>query len=92
MWDWGDPPKKEPKVTHTLHRRGDVESLHEDYVLLFMPAKGINFDESEERMKQIWEVISHYKENLVNFGNSYLYVEELENCILILNKKVNIFY
>ena len=30
--------------------------------------------------------------NLVNFGNSYLYVEELENCILILNKKVNIFY
>ncbi len=69
MWAWGDPSKKEPKVTHTLHRRGDIESLHEDYVLLFMPAKGINFDESEERMKQIWEVLSHYKENLVNFGN-----------------------
>lgn len=56
-------------MTHTLHRKGDMESLHEDYVLLVMPAKAVNFAGSEEKMKQIWEVISHYKGGLTNFGN-----------------------
>ncbi len=56
-------------MTHTLHRKGDMESLREDYVLLVMPAKGVNFAESEEKMKQIWEVISHYQEKIINFGN-----------------------
>ena len=57
-------------MTHTLHRRGDNESLSEDYVMLIMPARGVNFDGSEEKMKQIWEIISHYEGELSNFGNA----------------------
>jgi len=57
-------------MTHTLHRRGDNESLSEDYVMLIMPARGVNFDGSEEKMRQIWEVISRYEGKLPNFGNA----------------------
>lgn len=56
-------------MTHTLHRRGSVEDLHEDYVLLIFTAKGFNREGSEEKMKQIWKVISHYQNDLCNFGN-----------------------
>ena len=56
-------------MTHTLHRRGSVENLHEDYVLLIFTAKGFNREGSEEKMKQIWEVISRYETDLCNFGN-----------------------
>jgi len=56
-------------MTHTLHRRGSEDDLHEDYVLLIFTARGFNRDGSEEKMRQIWEVISHYEKDLVNFGN-----------------------
>lgn len=56
-------------MTHTLHRRGRVEDLHEDYVLLIFTAKGFNREGSEEKMRRIWQVISHYEKDLVNFGN-----------------------
>ncbi len=56
-------------MTHSLHRRGNVEDLREDYVMLIMPSRGINREGSEEKMQQIWEVISHYEKNLTNFGN-----------------------
>ena len=56
-------------MTHTLHRRGSVEDLHEDYVLLIFTARGFNRDGSEEKMRQIWDVISHYQDDLCNFGN-----------------------
>ena len=56
-------------MTHTLHRRGSVEELREDYVMLLFPSRGINREGSEEKMKQIWEVFSHYEKNIINFGN-----------------------
>ncbi len=56
-------------MTHTLHRRGTVEDLYEDYVMLIKTAIGINSEGSEEKMRQIWEVISHYEQDLINFGN-----------------------
>jgi hypothetical protein len=56
-------------MTHTLHRRGEIEDLKEDYVLLIRIARGINQEGSKETMQQIWEVISHYEKDLVNFGN-----------------------
>ena len=56
-------------MTHTLHRQGNVEDLHEDFVMLILTAMGVNHDGSEQKMQQIWEVISHYKKDLVNFGN-----------------------
>ncbi len=58
-------------MTHTLHRRGTVKDLHEDYVILFLSSRRINREGSEETMQQIWEVISHYEKDLVNFGNHY---------------------
>ena len=56
-------------MTHTLHRRGKVEDLHEDYVLLLRTSRFVNHEGSEEKMRQIWVVISHYEQDLVNFGN-----------------------
>ena len=56
-------------MTHTLHRRGKTEDLKEDFVLLIRISRGINQEGSEEKMRRIWEVISHYEADLVNFGN-----------------------
>ena len=56
-------------MTHTLHRQGSVEDLREDYVLLLRTSRFVNHEGSEKTMQRIWEVISHYREDLVNFGN-----------------------
>lgn len=56
-------------MTHTLHRQGEVKDLLEDYVILIKTARGINNEGSEEKMRQVWEVISHYEQDLINFGN-----------------------
>lgn len=56
-------------MTHTLHRRGKTEDLCEDFVLLIRISRGINQEGSEEKMRKIWDVISHYEQDLVNFGN-----------------------
>ncbi len=56
-------------MTHTLHRRGSVKDLKEDYVLLIFTARGFNRDGSEEKMRQVWDVISRYEKDLCNFGN-----------------------
>lgn len=54
-------------MTHTLHRRGDLDSLHEDFVVLIMPAQGINVESSAEKLKKLWEIFSRYE--VVNWGN-----------------------
>ncbi len=54
-------------MTHTLHRRGDVPSLREDYVVLIMPAQGVNVEGSGEKLKKLWDIFARY--NIVNFGN-----------------------
>jgi len=54
-------------MTHTLHRKGDTQSLKEDYVVLIMPAQGVNVPGSDEKLKKLWEIFSHY--HVVNFGN-----------------------
>jgi hypothetical protein len=54
-------------MTHTLHRRGDVNSLKEDYVVVIMASKGINVEGSQEKFRKLWEICSHYE--VVNFGN-----------------------
>ena len=56
-------------MTHTLHRQGKEEDLREDFVLLLRTSRWVNHEGSEEKMRGIWEVISHYEEDLVNFGN-----------------------
>lgn len=59
-------------MTHTLHRRGKIENLREEYVMLIMPAKGFNLKGSESKMQQIFEVISHHESDLTNFGSPHV--------------------
>lgn len=56
-------------MTHTLHRRGKVEDLREDYVMLVMQARDVNRVGNEEKMMQVWEIFSHYEPDLTNFGD-----------------------
>ena len=71
-------------MTHSLHRRGDDRSLMEDYVVIFMPSKGINLEGAQEKIRKLWDLCSHY--DIVNFGNvtngnKYnLSLEELKKC------------
>ena len=56
-------------MTHTLHRRGNQESLREDYVMLIMYSKGINEDGAQEKFRQMWSVLEKHEADIVNFGN-----------------------
>jgi hypothetical protein len=49
-------------MTHTLHRKGTVEDLKEDYVMLAMFAAGINdrYDDSHQKMVKIGEIMEKY--------------------------------
>lgn len=58
-------------MTHTLHRKGDGESLSEDYVMLVLPARGVNLEGSEEKLREIWGVIGKYEKYLANFGDGH---------------------
>ncbi len=54
-------------MTHTLHRRGDLTSLKEDYIVFTMSAKGLNEEGSAEKMKRFFEILlSHHP---VNYGD-----------------------
>jgi len=43
-------------MTHTLHRMGSDESLSEDYVVLMMPSKDINHEESAPKLRRFFEL------------------------------------
>ena len=54
-------------MTHTLHRRGSVESLSKDYALLCMAAKGINEEGSPDKMREFLKI--NLRHNPVNVGD-----------------------
>lgn len=54
-------------MTHTLHRRGDRESLNQDYIVFTMSAKGVNEEGSAERMKAFLGIL--LKHHPVNYGD-----------------------
>ncbi len=56
-------------MTHTLHRKGDKESLKTDFVLLVLPDKDVNIEGSAEKMNQFLDVFSRHKAHIVNYGN-----------------------
>ena len=56
-------------MTHTLHRRGDRESLREDYVMLIMYSKGINEGGAQEKFRQMWGILKNHGADIVNYGN-----------------------
>jgi len=66
-------------MTHTLHRRGDKDSLNCDYVVFTMSAKGFNEEGSAEKMRQFLKILLNH--HPVNFGdmvtgNSYVKSQE----------------
>jgi hypothetical protein len=54
-------------MTHTLHRRGTAESLSEDFVVLIIPAMGINSNGHEVKLKEFLSIALKYKP--VNIGH-----------------------
>ncbi len=54
-------------MTHSLHRRGDRESLKEDFVVLGCPATGINKKGSAPKTKEFLRVC--WKHGPVNLGD-----------------------
>ena len=69
MSDLVDHLRRLIDMTHTLHRRGDIKSLKEDYVMLIMASRDVNMEGSQEKMKQIWDLLSRHEADLVNYGN-----------------------
>ncbi len=47
-------------MTHTLHRKGDRDSLVDDHVLLAMAATGITHKGSAETKKKLFEILARY--------------------------------
>ncbi len=70
-------------MTHSLHRRGTAENLSEDYVILMLPAVGINDKNHEPKLRKFMELaLSHNPVNLgsMEMGNMYSHkIEEVLN-------------
>ncbi len=54
-------------MTHTLHRRGDQESLSCDYIVFTMSAKKFNEEGSEDKMRAFLKILLDH--HPVNFGD-----------------------
>lgn len=44
-------------MSHSLHRRGDMESLRHDYLLLVTAASGINSANSKEKLRRVLDLV-----------------------------------
>ena len=54
-------------MTHTLHRRGTIHPLEDDYVVLMMPSRDINDKGSGEKLQRIFQIARTY--DIVNAGD-----------------------
>lgn len=54
-------------MSHTLHRRGTVENLQEDYIVFSMSAKGFNEKNSKYALQEFLRILAKYKN--VNMGD-----------------------
>ncbi|MGN1209844.1 MAG: hypothetical protein ACI4SV_06040 [Duodenibacillus sp.] len=54
-------------MTHTLHRRGTVEELRQDFVILAMAARGVNRDGAAPKLARALEIFAAHRP--VNYGN-----------------------
>lgn len=52
-------------MTHTLHRRGNVEDLAKDYIFTTMSSKGINVPGTGEEMKKFYQVVMKHNPTFV---------------------------
>ena len=56
-------------MTHSLHRRGAVKDLHEDYVVIVKFSRQGKLERVQDRMRRTWEILSRYERDLENYGN-----------------------
>jgi hypothetical protein len=66
-------------MTHSLHRRGNAENLKEDYVIVFIPAKGINDEGHEPKLQEFLRIaLRHDPKNVgaISLGNMYSHKPE----------------
>ena len=54
-------------MTHTLHRKGELDDLKEDFIVFAMSAKTINSKGSREKLRRFFEILEKYK--YVNRGD-----------------------
>ena len=79
-------------MTHTLHRKGTVEDLADDFPMLTIRAKGYN-DGSLWRMKKVLEMASKYP--IVNFGDiaqGSKFVVDMETILTSTNDNLPILH
>ena len=66
-------------MTHSLHRRGTRESLSEDYVMLCLPAVGVNDEGHAPKLKKFLEIAVRYDPvniGAIKLGNMYSHSKE----------------
>ena len=66
-------------MTHSLHRRGTRESLNEDYVMLCLPAVGVNDEGHAPKLKKFLEIAVRYDPvniGTIKLGNMYSHSKE----------------
>ena len=57
-------------MSHSLHRRGNAGSLHDDYVMLIMCRPDqVNEPDVRSRLREAWDVLSSFEADLTNFGS-----------------------
>lgn len=54
-------------MTHTLHREGSIESLLDDFPMLFTPAQNVNEEGALEKLQEIIKIIA--EEEPTNIGS-----------------------
>ena len=54
-------------MTNTLHRYGDSESFHDDFILFCIPSPGLNDEGAVEKQKQFLRICA--KHSPANMGN-----------------------
>lgn len=54
-------------MTHTLHRKGELGDLREDFVVFTMSAKTVNARGSAHKMRRFFELLERYES--INYGD-----------------------
>ncbi len=80
-------------MTHTLHRRGTLENLSDDYVLLCMAEPGINDEGSVPKVKEFLRItMRHNPKNIGEMAYGNMYSNKTEDVIANASKIVHAVY
>lgn len=56
-------------MTNTLHRYGNAESFHDDFIIFAIPSKGINDEDCIPKLKEFLRVCAKYNPKNIGNGN-----------------------